>query len=243
MIAKNKVYFIILISVPFMLSQCKLRESHITAFGDVSTPYAPTIVVDSCIEEHQFEGKSSDVFRTIEVGGQVSHIPKWAFAIIPTLEEVKLTPKVKIIDDNAFYSCLKLEKINLDKVEIVGENCFKFSSLENALIKNAIIIKDFAFSNCLKLTTIEFSDKLKSIGEFAFYGDTAIVACNIPSGKIEKCAFMECTNLEYLSLNNISSIGKAAFLGCKKLKEVSINNHDVIIADDAFEKDVVITYK
>ena len=227
--------------------------------------YAPTLIIDSCLTEHQFEGKDNKELTRVEISGGVEKVSQWAFAIVPTLEEVKLNPNVKFLDDNAFFSCKKLSKINLNEVEVIGENCFKFSALEDVNLSSTQDIKEFAFSNCLKLTKINFSDRLKTIGAFAFSGDSALVNCHIPSGDIGASAFMGCTNMEQLSLGKVTSIGAAAFLdctslaaviipstmkeigneafsGCINLKEVIVNSHNTKIAEDAFAKDVIITY-
>ena len=127
-------------------------------------------------------------------------------------------------------------------------------------------IKEFAFSNCLKLKKIKFSDRLKTIGDFAFSGDSALVKCHIPSGEIGAGAFMGCSKLAQISFGKVVSISRAAFfdcvsinsvvipstmkeigneafLGCINLKEVTVNSHNTKIAEDAFAPDVIITYK
>ena len=196
--------------------------------------YAPTLIIDSCLTEHQFEGKDNKELTRVEISGGVEKVSQWAFAIVPTLEEVKLNPNVKFLDDNAFFSCKKLSKINLNEVEVIGENCFKFSALEDVNLSSTQDIKEFAFSNCLKLRKIKFSDRLKTIGAFAFSGDSALVNCHIPSGDIGASAFMGCTNMEQLSLGKVTSIGAAAFLDCTSLAAVIIPSTMKEIGNEAF---------
>lgn len=261
----NKNYFILIVML-IALVQCKSHERILTKSEVVSFPYTPTLVIDSGMSEHQYEGNCSNELLRVEITNKVKSIPQWAFAIVSSLEEVRLNSSVKTIDNNAFFSCKKLSRINLEHVEVVGENCFKFSNLEDISLIGAHEIKEFAFSNCLKLKKIKFSDRLKTIGEFAFSGDSALVTCHIPSGNIGASAFMGCSHLEQITLGKVSSIGNAAFLdcnslsslvipssvktigneafvGCTNLKEVIVNNHDTKIAGDAFAKDVIITYK
>lgn len=249
-----------------IMIQCRTQTSiQIVMPQSDEMVYAPTLIIDSCLTEHQFEGKDNKELTRVEISGGVEKVSQWAFAIVPTLEEVKLNPNVKFLDDNAFFSCKKLSKINLNEVEVIGENCFKFSALEDVNLSSTQDIKEFAFSNCLKLRKIKFSDRLKTIGAFAFSGDSALVNCHIPSGDIGASAFMGCTNMEQLSLGKVTSIGAAAFLdctslaaviipstmkeigneafsGCINLKEVIVNSHNTKIAEDAFAKDVIITY-
>lgn len=250
----------------FSMIQCKSNESQVVSSENIRIAYSPTLVVDSCMVEHQYEGKDSNLLVRVEITNKVEIIPQWVFAIVPSLEEVRLSYSVKTIEDNAFFSCKKLSRINLEHVEVVGENCFKFSNLEDISLISAHEIKEFAFSNCLKLRKIKFSSNLKTIGEFAFSGDSALVNCHIPSGEIGIGAFMGCSKLEQISFGKVVSIGNAAFLdctsltsvilpstmkeigseafsGCVNLKEVIVSNNDTKIADNAFPKDVIITYK
>lgn len=266
MTCKQLKYFISLTFVLTMI-QCKTQTSiRVATSQNNEMVYAPTLIIDSCLTEHQFEGKDNKELIRVEISSGVKVIPQWAFAIVPVLEEAKLNPDVKILDDNAFFSCKKLKKINLNNVESIGENCFKFSALEDVNLAKATSIKEFAFSNCSYLKSIKFSENLKAIGEFAFSGDSALVTCHIPSGNIGASAFMGCSNLEQISLGKVVSIGNAAFLdcnslsslvipssvksigneafvGCTNLKEVIVNNRDTKIAEDAFAKNVIITYK
>lgn len=259
-------YSAILVGLISLFIQCKSHERmNLPTIGE-NNIFMPTLFVEKDLVEHQYEGKDSLRLVMVEISKGISIIPQWSFAIVPTLEEVKLAGSVKILDDNAFFSCKKLKKINLNNVESIGENCFKFSALEDVNLAKATSIKEFAFSNCSYLKSIKFSENLKAIGEFAFSGDSALVTCHIPSGNIGASAFMGCSNLEQISLGKVVSIGNAAFLdcnslsslvipssvksigneafvGCTNLKEVIVNNRDTKIAEDAFAKNVIITYK
>lgn len=255
----------ILIGIALLFVHCKSHEYPVVSVNGEALMHEPTMIIVKELVEHQYEGADSVELTRIEIVGE-NKVPQWAFAIVPILEEVKLSPKIKELDDNAFFSCKKLSKINLNDVEVIGENCFKFSALEDVNLTSAQNIKEFAFSNCLKLRKIKFSNKLKTIGEFAFSGDSALVNCHIPSGEIGVSAFMGCSKMEQISFGKVVSIGNAAFLdctsltsviipstmkeigdeafsGCVNLKEVIVNNHDTKIADNAFPKDVIITYK
>ena len=260
------IVFISFLLLSMVLVQCKSPESQISQSKIGDNVFIPTLVVDRDLEAHQFEGKSSDKLVRVEVSGEIAIVPQWSFAIIPSLEEVWLSPKVRVVDDNAFFSCKKLAKINLSDVDTIGENCFKFSALEEVNLAKAKNIKEFAFSNCLNLKTVNFSINLKNIGDFAFSGDTALVACHIPSGEIGASAFMGCSRLKQISFDKVTSIGDAAFLecvsltsvvipssiktigneafsGCTNLKEVVVRSQDTKIAENAFGKNVIITYK
>ena len=260
---KATIIFIVLAS---LFVHCKSQEHQVVLANANALTQATNMIVIKKIVEHQYEGIDSAGFTRIELAGDIISVPQWAFAIVPTLEEVKLAPNIKLLDDNAFFSCKKLSKINLNNIEVVGENCFKFSNLEDISLIGAHEIKEFAFSNCLKLKKIKFSDRLNTIGDFAFSGDSALVKCHIPSGEIGAGAFMGCSKLEQISFGKVVSISRAAFLdcvsvnsvvipstvkeigneaflGCINLKEVIVNSHNTKIAEDAFAPNVIITYK
>ena len=260
----KKLVVLFLITVVFV--QCKSTESSLSLNDGEGVTFIPTLYIDSFIDEHQFEGKDSKELVRVELNDSIQNIPQWAFAIITTLEEVKLGSSVKSISDNAFFSCKNLSRINLKKVESIGENCFKFSALETANLSQTVTIGEFAFAECKKLKNVEFSDSLELVGDFAFIGDTALTACHVPAGIIGASAFMGCKNMICLSLGRVVSIGKAAFLdcvslksvtipptvreiedeaflGCENLSEVIVTSHSTKIAKNAFEKNIVLTYK
>ncbi len=256
----------IFVGLLLLFVHCKSHEQHSVSVNAESITDAPTMIITSKMVEHQYEGVDSVDLARIELTGEIISVPQWAFAIVPTLEEVKLAPGIKILEDNAFFSCKRLKKINLNNIESIGENCFKFSALEDVNLAKATTIKEFAFSNCSYLKRIRFSDNLKKIGDFAFGGDSALVTCHIPSGDIGASAFMGCSNLEQITLGKVASIGNAAFLDCNSLsslvipssvktigneafaectnlKKVIVSNRNTKIAKDAFSPDVIIIYK
>lgn len=255
--------FIIAVLFIFFLVQCKSNEQ---ISKNEEPIFTPTLIVDTILSEHQYEGIDSNFLQNIQIKGKYSYIPQWAFAMTPSIEEVTLSPNIKIIGNNTFFSCKNLSKINLKDIESIGENCFKFTALKEINLKNTKNIGDFAFAKCMNLNKIEFSNKLDTIGNFAFWGDTALSVCSIHSGVIKTGAFMGCSNLKKIYLGKVKSIGKAAFLectsldsiiisptikvieneafiGCTNLKTVIVKSQDIKIAEDAFEKNILITFK
>ena len=264
---KKIFFYAVLLLMSLLQMQCKSYELQVvTSDNNNNECFEPTLIVDSCIVEHQYEGKKSKTLLRIEITGDNQSVPQWAFAIVPSLVEVKLSPKIQTIEDNAFFSCKQLVKINLHDIDMVGENSFKNSALEEVDLSQAKIIKEFAFANCTALRNVVLFNKLETIGDFAFSGDTSLPSCYIPAGNIGDGAFMGCSKLAEIKFGKVISIGNAAFLdckslshvvipstiksvgsdafaGCTNLKDVIINSRDTQIAKNAFEKDVVITYK
>ena len=104
-----------------------------------------------------------------------------------------------------------------------------------------------AFSECVRLREIAFSDNLEKIGEEAFKGCSLLSFVQIPDtlyeigeGAFEKSAlrsfvfpnavenissriFMDSGNLESVEIgDNISSLGVLSFAGCVKLRSITI---------------------
>lgn len=262
----NMLLYVVFLLTFFVLLQCKSYEPQVIE-GDKSWKiFQPTLMIDSCIVERQYEGKTSTDLTRVYVNGGNKSIPQWAFAVVPSLEDVRLSPDIQSIGDNAFFSCKKLARINLENVDTIGENSFKNTALENINLSRAKIIKEFAFANCTLLHRIKFSDNLDSIEDFAFSGDTALVSCHLPAGCIGTGAFMGCSMLKEVFLGNVLIIGDAAFLDCKSLthvvipasvksigndafagcinlKDATICGKETKIAENAFEKNVIISKK
>jgi hypothetical protein len=84
-------------------------------------------------------------------------------------------------------------------LEEIGERAFyQFTSLESIKTPPAIrVIKDWAFSNCLGLSTVILGNGLEEIEVYAFYKCISLVSIKIPPvvRVIHKMAFNECSNL------------------------------------------------
>ena len=75
-----------------------------------------------------------------------------------------------------------------------------------ASLKTVVItggsINDYAFSNCSRLTSIEMSNGVTSIGKKAFYGCSSLTSIEIP--------------------NSVTSVGEFALYGCNRLKKITL---------------------
>ena len=163
-------------------------------------------------------------------------------ANLTSLKEVVLPPSVKEIGEDAFeYS--RLEKINLENVEIIGDCAFyKCRNLKEAKLSSAKEVGDCAFNKCENLKEVELPS-VKEIGSTVFedsglekirlenvekigyhaFSRTNLKEIVLPSSvkEIEEEAFAG-SELEKINLENVEKIGKSAFYGCKNLKEVEL---------------------
>ena len=86
-------------------------------------------------------------------------------------------------------------------------------------------IGNYAFSGCLALTSINIPDGVTSIGVSAFYGCSALTSINIPDGvtSIGMWAFYGCSALTSINIpDGVTSIGYYAFYKCSALTSIII---------------------
>lgn len=127
------------------------------------------------------------------------------FVLIPSF--------VKQISECAFEYCQKLQKIEFlddSKLEIVGANSFKFSSIEEIIIPSSVLLlNDYSFYECYKLRKVRFNNdsNLKIIGKNAF-AKSAIESFVVPSHviKIEEKAFSWCLNFKIIEIKDDSEL-------------------------------------
>ena len=115
------------------------------------------------------------------------------------------------------------------KVCKVGYGSFRDSNnnIRSVTIPNTVKeIGDSAFADCYSLSTVTFSNNLKSIGGGAFE-KTNLKKVTIPNSvtEIDDYAFSGCENLSSLTLSNkLESIGYATFRYCKSLTSITLPN-------------------
>lgn len=104
-----------------------------------------------------------------------------------------------------------------DGVKEIGAQVFIFSSLKSVTIPASVeVIHEMAFYNASNLEKVTFApnSKLKTIGEQAFEGCTALKEIELP--------------------NSLDSLGKSAFTWCEALKKVKMPAHLKKVSYGAF---------
>lgn len=89
--------------------------------------------------------------------------------------------------------------------------------------KKVLGIRENAFKDCNRITTVYLLDGILDIGDSAFEGCTSMVSIEIPSTvkTLGDNVFKDCKSLESILLpEGLVSIGTGAFDGCVALKEV-----------------------
>ena len=109
-------------------------------------------------------------------------------------KEYIVPDKVEIIGDEAFKWNDSINRVNLNNVKVVGNSAFELCSniqfIDFGLVE---VIGIWAFSSCEKLKTISLPDSLRWIGREAFSG-TKLKSVDIPKSvvAIEELAFEPC---------------------------------------------------
>ncbi len=89
-----------------------------------------------------------------------------------------------------------------------------------------VAIADNAFKNNSNITSLAIPDTVKSIGDEAFAGCSALTEVDFPSSSLEslgKSSFRNCTALKSISIpSSVTDISDFTFLGCTSLKSAVI---------------------
>ena len=129
---------------------------------------------------------------SIELHDGVEIIEEWAFRLCISLRRIKLSGGVRVIRYRAFSDCISLRRIKLAGARVIG---------------------DWAFNNCTALESVEFGDKLETIGQHAF----------------------ACTNLTTIKFSKVSVIRVCAFANCEQLTEVALSKDLKTFGEDALK--------
>lgn len=130
------------------------------------------------------------------------------------LETVKLPDSVNAIDYYAFSECTSLKNINLDKIQILGNNAFAKTALEKISL-TARKIGSWAFAQCENLKEADLSGAV--------------------ANKISSHLFFECKNLSKVSLpkEQIKEFDDSCFYNTA-IKEITFDAKNVVVGSNAF---------
>lgn len=164
------------------------------------------------------------------------------------------------VDNYAFYNSLEKGKIGTARLTEVPRNLFdKDTDLTSINLPNVHTINESAFEGCTNLSEVILSDKLKTIGGYAFYNCSALQSITLPSGletigynafnrsgltsitlpgsvkEIGHSVFTSCANLTKAVLPaSLSTIPSHLFSECANLSEVTLPTSPKSIGYEAF---------
>ena len=117
-------------------------------------------------------------------------------------------------------------KIEGRPVSTIGEYAFSEYDLTSITFpKTVTCIEEFAFSDCVCLEKIVFSNGLEEIGRYAFDGCDSIKKIDLPETVkiISEFAFAHCESLEDVKLpSNLEQMRNSCFYSCESLKTLHI---------------------
>lgn len=151
--------------------------------------------------------RTSNAVRKIILPDSITHISDSAFSDFGRLKTVRFPDGVTRIPDYAFRNCTSLKKVEMKTLTEIGNQ---------------------AFENCRLLTSFQFPDTLKTIGERAF-ANTGLRKVSLPcAGFGGWDAFENCGNLVKVTFRDAVKTGddtalvvaSGMFQNCDSLKAV-----------------------
>jgi len=122
---------------------------------------------------------------------------------------------------------------------IIGDDAFKFSSVERITIPSSVaVIGRAAFYGCGQLKNVVMPESVTDIGAYAFYRCNKLTDMVIPEGVVEikHSTFEGCGRLAVVSIpNSVNLIEASAFSRCGKLTDVIIPDGVEEIKQSTFE--------
>ncbi|MDD2288338.1 MAG: leucine-rich repeat protein [Bacteroidales bacterium] len=142
---------------------------------------------------------------------------------------------IDVSEDNLYYSSDDGILFNKNKDSLIA---FPTGKAGDLIIPNSVNhICEYAFINCINLTSVIITNSVTSIGENAFYGCSGLSSIEIPSSitSISEACFSGCEGLTSVIIpNSIDSIGRSAFSVCTSLSSIIIPSSVTFIGDYAF---------
>ena len=125
-----------------------------------------------------------------------------------------------------------------DVIEI-GKNAFAgYTGLTSVKFSNSVkTISDYAFRNCTQLTSVTFSESITDIGVGAFQGCSNLYSIALPDGMVSLAneVFRDCSNLTSVILSDsLTNIGAMAFYNCYRLYSLTLSKALESIGQNAF---------
>lgn len=184
---------------------------------DASVVTLPTFLI--CIPASMFY--ESEIVEA-RVGPYLEYIDEYAFCSAERLERINIPNSVRVIDRSAFEKTMSLKTLLLgDGIEEIGIAAFSFSGIENLdLPKSVHSLGSSAFSMSA-LRHISLPETLKEIPDNCF-DSVNLETILLPKAleKIGEYAFAD-SAIQYIEIpEGVTSIGDSAFYNCAALKLV-----------------------
>ncbi len=181
----------------------------------------------------------NNIIKSVTLPDSLRVIGEKAFDRLQTLEAVNGGKNVEEIGNSAFEYCTSLAKFTFsEKIKTIGNKAFFSCKLTGITLPGSLEkVGEQAFSQCYKLSEINFLAERVDFGYGVFSACHMLEEIVLPSGNTEiaPAMFSSCTGLTEIILpENIVSIGKSAFYNCNKVERIKINSGVRSIGSSAF---------
>ncbi len=186
------------------------------------------------LSSHLFEGMESLESIIIEEG--VVEIPENAFHKCINLKTVKLPNTLESIDEWAFRES-GLNEIDLpNRVISIGNSAFNGTKITNVRIPEKVtILSNYTFSGCEQLTFVDLNN-VEVVRQGAF-SECIKLEKVVHSGnliELETVAFENCPVLNEIDVKNVKAFGSRVFYGNEKIEYMNLQSVEeaVMVKDD-----------
>lgn len=180
--------------------------------------------------------------ESVEFSNNLTKIGIGAFLGCTSLTSVVVGSGLKTIPEYTFQGCAALNNFSIpNSVTAIRDYAFAGSGLERIVLPlNLSSLKENAFQNCTNLASAVFLNKKVTIiiRDYVFDGCTKLTELILPPtlAGIKNCSFRNCSSLPQLEIpDKVLAIGDSAFEGCSKLAKVSIPQSVTAIGECAFK--------
>lgn len=228
------------------------------SIGPTSTSSTCTLASTTLVIADRACYKESGLYHVILPSG-LKHIGTMAFAR-SRLIDITIPDSVVSLGKNAFENCDRLEEVTLSSsLKEIPYYCFDgcTSFHEVTLPASVTAVKESAFCSCA-LTSVVFSEGLKTIGDSAFAHCKDLTSLNFPAslteldlGAFSYCdalksvtfsegllaiysdSFYACSSLTSIALPaSLQTFSSSAFNGCPKIQSITVSSNNSVYASD-----------
>ena len=140
--------------------------------------------------------------------------------------------------DGVYYNLNTTDKTaSVIKGSYSGDIVIPETITNNDITYSVTSIGEYAFMDCIGLTSITIPNSVADIGRVAFFGCTGLTSVSIPNSvtSIGDSAFEGCSGLTSVTIpNSVTSIGRSTFSLCFGLTSVIIPSSITSIGKNAF---------